>query len=304
MPTPAAARATVVTLGRLGIEGPTCAASSRLLRQPKRLAVLLYLLLSQRDGSRSRDDLTGVFWPESDAAHARNALRQAVSFLRSCLGDDAVTSVGAHGLAVHAEVDCDAVRFEALLDDGRKEDALQLYRGELLPGFHVAGSVPFAAWLDGRRSHCSQRAAKAAWDLSAEREAQGDPSGAAFWGKRALALSPFSESEVQRLLRLLTRLGDFAGALRAYRGLSRTLQEDFGVGPSTETARLVAGITARSGERVATLPSVPGTQRLGVDRRVAQRRQARSEWTGIERRSNPDRRKAERRSGDDRRVMR
>lgn len=296
--------ATVLTLGSLGFEGSASADTDRLLRQPKRMAVLLYMLLSQRDGWRSRDEITGIFWPESDATRARNALRQSVSFLRSCLGDEAVASVGLHGLAVRGSVACDAVRFEALLDEGRKEDALQLYRGDLLPGFHVAGSVAFSTWLDARRSHLSHRAAKAAWDLSAEREAQHDPSGAAFWGKRALALSPFSESEVQRLLRLLTRLGDFAGAIRAYRGLTSTLQDELGVAPSTETVRLVTGIMARAEATGGDLPSVPGARRFSADRRMAQRRLSQVEWTNIERRSPSDRRQGERRTGEDRRAQR
>ncbi len=283
--------ATVVTLGRLGFVGPASAESARLLCQPKRVALLLYVLMSQRGGSLSRDQLIGTFWPESDSTRARNALRQSMSFLRSCLGDAAVISIGSHGVAVAESVACDAMQFEALLDANRKEEALRLYGGELLPGFYVGGSNAFADWLDARREHLGLRAAKAAWDLSAEFEASGELPSAAFWGKRALALSPFSESEVQRLLRLLVRTGDFAGALRAFSGLQRTLETEFHAMPSTETERLVADIRLRLEPEGLQVPALPATRRSGTERRVAQQRTV------------PDRRVSVRRSGTDRRAM-
>ncbi|MHB1313431.1 MAG: AfsR/SARP family transcriptional regulator, partial [Gemmatimonadaceae bacterium] len=239
---------------------------------------------------------------EADSPRARNALRQALSFLRTCLGDEAVVSIGSHGVAVAESVACDALQFEALLDAGRREEALRLYGGELLPGFHVGGSNAFTEWLDARRQHLRLRAAKAAWDLSAECEVRGDLRGAAFWGKRALALSPFSESEVQRLLRLLVRAGDFAGALRAFNGLQRTLDSEFHAKPSAETSRLAAHIRSQLAPGALHALVVPGSRRSGVERRLAQRRREQAHWTGAERRTTPDRRAAVRRSGSDRRT--
>ena len=296
--------ATVVTLGRLGFEGPAGTEAARLLSQPKRVAVLLYMLMSQRGGSTSRDQIIGTFWPESDSARARNALRQSLSFLRGCLGDEALIGIGSHGVAVADSVACDALQFEALLDANRKEEALGLYGGELLPGFHNGGSIAFTEWLERRRQHLGQRAAKAAWDLSAECESRGDLPGAAFWGKRALALSPFSESEVQRLLRLLERTGDFAGAMRAFHGLQKALESEFGTKPSSETTQLAAGIKGGLAGVGLHVRALLGTRRAGTDRRVADRRKNRAQWTGVERRSGLDRRTAARRSGLDRRAIR
>ena len=291
-----------MTLGRLGFVGPK-GADSRLLSQPKRVALLLYVLMSQRGGSLSRDQIIGTFWPESDSARARNALRQSLSFLRSCLGDRAVVSVGTHGVAVDGSIACDAVQFEALLDAHRKEEALGIYGGELLPGFYSGGSIAFTEWLERRRQHLSQRAAKAAWDLSAECEARAELPGAAFWGKRALALSPFSESEVQRLLRLLERAGDFAGALRAFHGLQRALETEFGSQPSAETTRLAAGIKRHLESEGLHVPALLGSRRSGTDRRVTPRRRGQAHRTGVERRGGADRRTTERRCGCDRRVI-
>ncbi len=294
-------RLSIVTLGRLGFEGHGTEGAARLLDQPKRLAVLLYMATSQRGGTLTRDQIAALFWPESNATNARNALRQTLSFVRGCLGEGSVTSVGTHGLAVAASVECDAVQFETLLDHDQREQALKLYRGEFLHGFHVAGSSEFAQWLDLRRSHLSQRAAKAAWDLSAEAEVHNDLPAAAFWGKRALSHSPFSESEVQRLLRLLDRVGDYSGALRAYSGLERSLHAEFGARPSAETAKLAAAIAVRQKEAGAIDSAGPGGRRSELGRRGSDRRGPQTGWTGFEQRSNSERRTGDRRSGGDRR---
>lgn len=298
------ARVSVFTFGRVGVDTPTPAAAERLLSQPKRLAVLLYVLMSQRGGSLTRDQLISAFWPESDDVRASNALRQTLSFLRGCVGGDLITSVGTRGIAVSDAVECDAVSFDRLLDAGQKEDALLLYSGEFLPGFHLDGAPAFTEWLDARRRSYAQRAAKASWDLSADCEAREEFDGAAFWGKRALALSPFSESEVQRVLRLLTRVGDYAGALRAYHGLQRVLKAEFGAAPSAETSRLAAEAIGQLQASGGHAPALLGSRRAGIDRRFGERRTALVQWTGVERRVQPDRRQTERRSGEDRRAVR
>lgn len=295
---------TLLTLGRFGFEGRGADAAAELLRQPKRSAVLLYLLLGRRGGSTTREELLGMFWPGVDGARARNSLRQTLSFLREALGDQVVVNRGGSSLAVEpGSLGCDATAFEDLLDAGRREEALGLYRGELLPGFHAAGALAFEEWVDGRRRHLQARAAKAAWDASAAHESLGRASEAAFWGKRALALSPFSESEVQRLLRLLGRLGDWAGALRAYQGLQAHLARELGASAAEETTRLVEDLRGRVASGAVPRSTLFGTRRFSSDRRRGERRREAGPWLGPERRAGRDRRVAERRSGLDRRDL-
>ena len=58
-----------------------------LLAQPKRAALLAYLVLARPRGFHRRDTLVALFWPELDHGRARNALSQALTFLRRQLGD-------------------------------------------------------------------------------------------------------------------------------------------------------------------------------------------------------------------------
>ena len=103
-----------------------------------------------------------LFWPEDNAEQARHALRQSVYFLRRALGAKAIVSRGDEELAVAPDqVRCDAWAFEAALDQGRPADAVALYRGELLAGFHISAAPDFERWLDEERGRLRQRAGEA-----------------------------------------------------------------------------------------------------------------------------------------------
>lgn len=296
---------TLLTLGTLGFEGSGAEAASTLLRQPKRVAVLAYLLLNQRSGCVSRDRLMAIFWPEADSARARNALRQTLSFLRGALGDAAIVSHGSASVSVaDGVVECDALQFERHLEDGEREQALALARGEFLPSFHVQGSVECDEWIESRRRYFHERTAKAAWDLADTFDALGKYPEAAFWGKRAFALSPFSESELQRLIRLLDRVGDYAGALRAAQGLEQHLAKEFNSRPSRDTLVLIE-LVRRRGQASGEIPPVHlNTRRVLADRRTRpeRRRSTSRPWIHAERRK-ASRRRGERRSGTDRRGV-
>ena len=121
------------------------------LQQPKRLALLVYLVLAQGSGFCRRDTLTALFWPELDQDHARSALRQALHFLRNALGPDAIVGRGDDDLRAATEgLACDVLAFREALAEDRPADALEIYRNDLLPGFFVArrgGCVRMTAWV-------------------------------------------------------------------------------------------------------------------------------------------------------------
>src|ERR1051325_11367573 len=120
------------TLGALQLQSPAGAELRSVLSQPRRVALLAYLALATPRGLHRRDKLLALFWPEQDEQHARNALSQAVHFLRRTLGADAILSRGDEELGVNGEiVSCDAIAFEAALDAGKTAEALERYRGAL-----------------------------------------------------------------------------------------------------------------------------------------------------------------------------
>jgi serine/threonine-protein kinase len=211
-----------------------------IVAQPKRVALLTYLAVGSAKKFKRRDTIVGVFWPDFDDEKARHALRQAVYVLRRSLGSETVVSRGDDDLGLAPEaLWCDAVAFERALDDNRPDCAMELYKGQLLPGFHLPDSVEFERWLDAERTRFERMAAEAAWQLAADREAAGDGSGALHWARKAGEILPFDESVIRRLLELHVRSGDRAGALNAYENFSRRLKSELEAEPARETQELV-----------------------------------------------------------------
>ncbi|HVE78924.1 MAG TPA: hypothetical protein VNA89_08690, partial [Gemmatimonadaceae bacterium] len=168
------------TLGALDLRGSDGQPLGAVLAQPKRVALLVYLVLAAPRRSHRRDTLLAIFWPEQDAEHARNALCQAVHFLRHSLGADALVSRNGDELGLDGgDLWCDALAFEETLDAAETAAAVELYRGELLEGFHVGHAPAFEHGLDGERARLAGRYAQAVEVLAEEREAAGDFGGAA-----------------------------------------------------------------------------------------------------------------------------
>ncbi|HET7322299.1 MAG TPA: BTAD domain-containing putative transcriptional regulator, partial [Longimicrobiaceae bacterium] len=227
------------------------------LAQPKRLALLSYLALSSTRGRSSRDELLGLFWPESDEGRARGALRNGLYYLRRSLGEGVIETTGDGVGLSQAALWCDAVAFQEAVRDGRLEEALALYRGPLLPGLCVDGAPGWDDWLDRERSRFARAAADAARALRERAEAAGEIREAAQWGRRMVELAPGEEEPVRHLMGLLARLGDGAAALRCYDELSRRLEQELGIQPSEKTRRVAEALRRDAGASEAGLPEPP-----------------------------------------------
>ena len=231
------------TLGALQLQGAAGNELRSVLAQPRRVAILLYFALATPRGLHRRDKLLALFWPEQDEQHARNALSQAVHFLRRTLGADAILSRGDDEIGLNREiVSCDAVAFEAALDVGKAAEALELYRGPLLEGFHVSDAAPeFGRWLDDERARLARRYAQAVEEMATARERAGDFTGAVTWLRRLAAQDPFSSRVTV----------DPAAAIQHARVHETLLREELQAPPDAQVAALVRELqSAGRGERV------------------------------------------------------
>src|SRR6266496_863766 len=211
---------------------------SPVLRQPKRLALLAYLAAATPRGFHRRDTLLALFWPERDAEHARAALSDALYALRRALGDGVILRRGDEEVTLApGRFWCDAVALLDAVGAGRLEDAIALYHGELLAGFHLSGAAEFDRWLEEQRTHVRERLTEAGWALADQEAARGRLPEAARWARRAVALSPYQEGGIRRLMALLDRMGDRAAAVSEYERFAERLSSDLEVAPSSETVQ-------------------------------------------------------------------
>ena len=243
-------------LGALGLESPDQRELRAVLTQPRLIALLGYLVVARPQGFHRRDALIALFWPEVDQQHARNALRQVVHRLRRELGAECIASRGAEEIGVDASLLwSDVAAFETALSENRLADALELYRGDFLPGFFLADAPGFEQWLDHERRRLHSSAAAAAARLADSHAANGHLSEAVRWARQAASMAPDDEGAARRVIELLLKAGDRSGALTTYDALERRLGQEFGVQPATATRRLVTGISDETSNAVAARPA-------------------------------------------------
>lgn len=244
------------TLGSIELHGTHGESLDAVLAQPKRLALLAYLTLVRPSGFQRRDVLLAIFWPESDTTHAREALSQALRFLRRFLGSEALPNRGDDVGVDPSRVSCDAVAFEERIAAGDDAGALALYRGPLLEGLFLSEALLFEHWLNEERARLQDLARGAACRLAAHREVTGDLGGALHWARHALAWARYDEAAFRRVLDLLDGSGDRASAVREYEVFAKRLRDELEVDPSPETQAAVERIRAR-----ATPNSLPQSAR-------------------------------------------
>jgi DNA-binding SARP family transcriptional activator/TolB-like protein/Flp pilus assembly protein TadD len=238
------------TLGALELQHHDGTEVRSVLAQTKRFALLAYLAVASPRSFHRRDTLLGIFWPELDDERARSALSQALYYLRQSLGSDVVVSRGKDEVGLDPDgFWCDVVELDEALDSGRPErirDAVELYRGDLLPGFFLSDAPEFERWLEAERARLRDRIAKSTWDLVGRAETAGRIGEAVSWGRRALALAGSDEGQLRRLIEMMDRAGDRAGAVRLYEEVADRLAREYEIAPAPETQQLIAEIRARS----------------------------------------------------------
>ncbi len=222
----------------------------------KALAILAITAVERRP--IARDELAAMFWPEADDEAARGALRRTLSTLRASLGGRWFTAD-----RNRVELRGDDVWVDAWVADERGAlDAptdlaatAALYRGEFLAGFGLRDSPTFDDWLATRAEERRRVLGDLLDRLGRVREADGDLAGATAAAARRLQLDSLDEAGHRRMMELLARAGDRAGAIRQYRQCVNVLERELGVAPVDRTSLLYEAI--REGRLAPTRPTLP-----------------------------------------------
>lgn len=242
-------------LGSLDFGGSDQPPLARVLSQPKRAAILVFLTLAEPRGYHRRDELLALFWPKRDERRARNALNQSLTFLRRHLPAGTIRSRGSGEVRVDlASIWCDAVEFDTALRAGRYSAALDLYRGPFLSAFHLTGVDGFIRWVEGRRAALRERATDAAWQLAHAEVRTGALAEAERAAERAISLLPTDEARATDFVEALYRVGARPAAARVYDKFSARLRNELDLEPSPETRRRLEPILAQQIRSLAVLP--------------------------------------------------
>jgi TolB-like protein/DNA-binding SARP family transcriptional activator len=207
---------------------------------------LALLALLARGRPLSRDRVLALLYPESDTDRGRRTLSDSLYIIRTGLGEDVLMAPGDE-LRLNAErVSADVARFEQLLDEGRTEEAIGLYAGPFLDGFHLAECAEFEQWVDGERSRLAERYAAAIERLAEGTEQRKEWGQAVSWWRRLATLEPGNGRIARRLMLALDAAGDRAGALAHARVHAALLRSEYDAEPDAEMVALTERLRRES----------------------------------------------------------
>jgi predicted ATPase/DNA-binding SARP family transcriptional activator len=239
----------------------------------KARALLAYLAVESGDAHR-REVLAGLLWPESPEKRARASLSQALYNLRSLLGDQGapVPFLMVSREAIQFNPGCDywldSTAFTGLLSEVEAHDhrsletcdlcaellqgAVSFYRGDFLAGFTLPDTQAFQEWCLVTRERLHRQVVVALQQLAVIYEARGETDLALETTRRWIDIDPYAESAARRLMRLLDSQGQRTAALNCYQGFRRTLAEELGVEPASETTALYERLHSDQAETIHT----------------------------------------------------
>jgi DNA-binding SARP family transcriptional activator/tetratricopeptide (TPR) repeat protein len=193
-------------------------------------SLLAYLLL-HREAPQQRQHLAFTLWPDSTEPQARTNLRHVLHNLRRALPDaDRFIGVGQRTLQWRPDAPLwlDVAVFEQAVAEGRLDEAVETYAGELLEG-------SYDEWLLDERERLGQIHLDALERLAQQLEEQGRLGDAIRYSERLRRQDPLREEAYRALMRLHDASGDRAAALRTYHVCATTLVRELGVEPSAAT---------------------------------------------------------------------
>ena len=248
---------TLRLLGSASIDGPDGLVAGRAaLRQ--RIA-LLALLAVEHPRPLSRDRLLASLWPDSGADEARHHLRDSLYILRSALGDDSVLGTGDDLRLNPDRLACDLWEFDAAFARNDLKNAVAVYRGQFLSGFHLSGAEDFERWADGQRSRLARRYGQALEQLAEQSMAGGDPVRAVEWWSRLAGEDPFNSRIALRYMQALEVAGDRAGALRHAAAHSELLRTELDAAPERDVLALAERLRRESRATPAAVAAPTGS---------------------------------------------
>jgi DNA-binding SARP family transcriptional activator len=246
-------------LGTLELRSSDGSAILSLLSHPKSIALLVTLVLEQPRGFQRRDQLCTLFWPESDAEHARGSLSQALHRIRRSVGEGVLETRGAEEVRVRpGSIACDVIAFEEAVERGDHGEAMTLYRGPLLSAFHVHEAQGFERWLEVERDRVRELAARAARGLALDHVGRGELVEAEAMATRSLELDPSREAAARELLTALAAGGDRVGAVRVYQTWAEWLRLELDASPSAELESLAKELRREAPAPAPSLSTVDG----------------------------------------------
>lgn len=197
--------------------------------QSRKACALLAYLAARQGQNVPRDRLAALLWQDSDEAHARASLRQALCDVRSATGCDASPIIADRH---HARLDDEAVRISGLCVSDYDE-------GESEPLEDLGGiSENFDDWLAQERVRLTEAMVEGAAAHVRQRLEFGHGPQLMPLIRKLQRIDPLNEDFLQYAMVAEYQCGHAAAIRKRYREFASRIREELGVSPTFETTKL------------------------------------------------------------------
>ncbi len=226
------------------------------------VAALLARLTLFPHRSHAREELVDLLWPDQDVVAGRNRLRVTLSSLRCQLEPPGIApysllmadrssikiNAGAITTDIHQFLNTLAAADRAA--DAQKQaelrdQAVALYRGELLPGF-------YEEWVETERQILAGKYNETLQRLTRFWESQEEYAHALSYACRAAA-DPYHEATHQDVIRLYLKMGQPIAARQHYQDFQQRLRDELETEPSAVTRALLESSADYPGRSASTV---------------------------------------------------
>lgn len=242
-------------LGPVELRGTAGNLEHSFLAGPKRLALLVYLILNRPRGMQRRDRVLPLLWPEKGQKSARNSLSNMLYHIRKTVGNETLLTRGTEEVGIdRAEIYCDALEFEKLIKEGNIQQAVELYRSDLIEGLYVPNASPeFDQWIERERERFRKSYGNALEKLAEKDEKRGNLKEAARWWALRSHAYPYDTPVVKRLLEVLAATGNRAEAIRKAGNHADFLQQELDLNRREIMDELIQDIGEASGKIIQSV---------------------------------------------------
>ena len=216
------------------------------LRSQKAIALLVYL--AYNPGPQRREFLADLLWDASSTAQSLSNLRTVLSRLRSHTPDYLLITPETIAIAPDCELHTDVAALERhlslttehLLASSARQlsEALNLYRGDFLAGFHLRDASGFEQWAIVERERLRFIISRSYRRLVAYYLQKGEYPAGIDAARAWVGLDPVDEEAHAQMMRLLAHSGQRSAALTQYENCRQILRSELDIEPSDELQTL------------------------------------------------------------------
>lgn len=222
----------------------------------KKAEAILYFMAVET--TSTRDALCRLFWPDSDTEYARRSLRNALYLIRKHVAEDLLSMPNHSSVQLNKDAvwRCDLWELEPVQAVTREDLTL-------LSGFSFKEDEFFQEWLVDQQRSVQQRIFDHHKKTAIRLEEDDDYVEAAKAREKMVLIDAYDEDNIRALMSLYLRTSEYNHAIEVYQKLMRTMKDELGVVPDSDTTRLYEKILELKGKQTAQATASPKTYFFG-----------------------------------------